>query len=182
MTAAAAQEMSRQERLILSADTLQRLELTGHAYMSLRILTYIKRYDAYRVTSHQILVTLSIIQGKGKNTVQSLKHTDKILLAATGTYSIAVQRQDNLTVTAGTERVSALILTAYSLMVVNLTVNGQHLQTVLTEQRLTARLGINYTQTLMSQDGRATAPDTAPVGTAMTYPTTHFQCLLSELL
>jgi hypothetical protein len=38
-------------------------------------------------------------------------------------------------------------------MVVNLTVDGQHLQTVLAEKGLTARLGIYDTQALVSQYG-----------------------------
>ena len=60
-----------------------------------------------------------------------------------------------------------------------LTVNGQHLQTVLTEKGLTARLGINDTQALMSQYSRASAPYSAPVRTAVANPAAHLKSLLT---
>jgi hypothetical protein len=60
-------------------------------------------------------------------------------------------------------------------MVVNLTVNGQHLQTVLAEKGLTSRLRVHNTQTLVSQYGRTAAPYTAPVRTTVTDPAAHFQ-------
>jgi hypothetical protein len=174
--------MTRQERLVLGADALKSLELAGYADMTFLILSYIEWNNAYGVAGNQIFITLCVIQCKCKDSVQTLKHTDKILLAASGTHSITIKRQDNLAVTAGTERVSALILTTYCLMVVYLTVYGQHLQTILAEKGLTARLRVHNTQTLVSQYGRASTPDSAPVRTAVTNPATHFQCLLSELL
>jgi hypothetical protein len=130
--------MTRKERLILGADSLKGLELTGYIYAALCIMAYIKRYDTYWITCYQVFVTLGIIERKGKNTVQALKHADKVLLTAARPYGITVECQDNLAVTSCAECISALIFTAYCLVVVNLTVYGQHLKTILTEQRLAA--------------------------------------------
>ena len=66
-------------------------------------------------------------------------------------------------------------------MVVNLAVDGKHLLVIGGDKWLSTRLGIYNTKSLVGENGRASTPDAAPVGTTMTYLTAHTQSLLAQL-
>ena len=66
--------MTRKEWLVMVALTFQRLQLARYQHFSILIITNIKRNYADRVAGNEELITLSIVKGEGKDTVQLFKH------------------------------------------------------------------------------------------------------------
>ena len=66
--------MAREEWLVVVALTFQRLQFACHQHFSILIITNIKRNYADRVAGNEELITLSIVKGEGKDTVQLFKH------------------------------------------------------------------------------------------------------------
>ena len=66
--------MTWEEWFIVVALTFQCLQLTCHQHLSIFIITDIKRNYADRVAGNEELITLSIVKGEGKDTVQLFKH------------------------------------------------------------------------------------------------------------
>ena len=92
-----------------------------------------------------------------------------------------VKRKNDLAVALGAELIVAGETSSYLLMIVNLAIDSQHMLGNGREQRLSARLWVNYAQTLMRQNSRTADIDAAPVRTAVTDFLTHTQSFLSEL-
>ena len=66
--------MTWEEWLVVVALTFQRLQLACHQHFSILIITNIKRNYADRVAGNEKLITLSIVKGEGKDSVQLFKH------------------------------------------------------------------------------------------------------------
>ena len=66
--------MAREEWLVVVALTFQSLQLACYQHFSIFIITNIKRNYADRVAGNEELITLSIVKGEGKDTVQLFKH------------------------------------------------------------------------------------------------------------
>ena len=66
--------MTWEEWLVVVALTFQSLQLACHQHFSIFIITNIKRNDTDRVAGDEEFITLSIVKGEGKDTVQLFKH------------------------------------------------------------------------------------------------------------
>ena len=66
--------MTWEEWLVMVALTFQSFQLACHQHLSILIITNIKRNYADRVAGDEELITLSIVKGEGKDTVQLFKH------------------------------------------------------------------------------------------------------------
>ena len=128
-------------------------------------------HDADGVTGDEEGVTLLVVEHEGENAAQVLEKVDAFL---------TVERQYDFAIAARLKRIFSGHATANLLMVVNLAIHCQDLLAVGRIKRLPATLGIDDAQSLMGKDGGATTIDAAPIGTAMTYFLTHFQCLLAK--
>jgi hypothetical protein len=67
-------------------------------------------------------------------------------------------------------------------MVIDLTIDGQHLLAVWGVERLSATLRVDDAQSLVGEDGRTTTVYATPVRTTVTDLLTHLQCLIAELM
>ena len=66
--------MTWEEWLVVVALTFQSLQLACHQHFSIFIITNIKRNYTDRVMGNEELITLGILKGEGKDTVQLFKH------------------------------------------------------------------------------------------------------------
>ena len=136
--------MSRQEGLVTVTVALQRLQFTGHIHLTFGIIAYVEGYHSDRVTGNEKLILLGIIEGKGKDSADVFEEMDSFL---------PIECEDDLTVATGLELVLVGILAPDGLMIIYLTIDGQHLFFVGTEKRLFARFGIDNGKSFMRQDG-----------------------------
>ena len=143
------------------------------------VVAYIKRYDADGIAGHEERAVLHIVEREGEDAGETLEERRE-RRALGGGLPFTVQGEDDLTV--GTRLILIFLgRGADVLMVVDLTIDGEHLLLVGGEEGLTAALGVNDGQTLVAQDGRGAGIDAAPVGTAVTYLLTHAERFLTQL-
>ena len=163
--------MTWQERLVTFALAFERLQFGGHVEGAIAVVANVEWYDADGVTGDEEGVTLLVVEHEGEDAAQVFQKVDAFF---------SVECQYDFAITARLERILADHATANFLMVVNLAIHRQDLLAVGRIKRLPATLGIDDAQSLMGKDGGATTIDAAPIGTAMTYLLTHFQCLLAK--
>ena len=183
--------MTWEEWLVMVALTFQCLQLACYQHFSILIITNIKRNHADRVAGNEELITLSIVKGEGKDTVQLFKHlgdtgVERILTfiykgIKVGICShLTIERKNHLAVGTGLILVFAGKTGTDILMIINLTVYSKHLFLIWCKQRLATTFRVNNAQTLMCQDCRTTTVDSAPVWSAMANLLTHTKRLLSQ--
>ena len=163
--------MTRQERLVTFALAFECLQFGGHVEGAIAVVANVERYDADGVAGDEEGVTLLVVEHEGEDAAQVLEKVDAFL---------TVERQNDFAIAARLERILPGHTTANVLMVVNLAIHRQNLLAVGRIKWLPSTLGIDDAQSLMGKDGGATTIDAAPIGTAMTYFLTHFQCLLAK--
>ena len=117
-------------------------------------------------------VLLLVIKSEGEDAVQIFEKVDAL---------VAIKRQNNLTVAARLEIITPLVSFSYLLVVVYLTIHGQHLLAVGREQRLTSTLRVDNAQSLVRQYGASRTMNAAPVRTAVTYLLAHAKRLCAQL-
>ena len=172
--------VSRQERLIALALSLESLQLRSHQHLAVAVVAYIERYHADGVAGYEKLVTRLVVEHEGEYAVELLQHTAYLPVAQVVGYA-AVESQHHLAVAARLELVAPCKAAAKVLMVVYLAIHGQHLLAVGRKEWLAARLRVDDAQPLVGQYGTATHVYAAPVGAAVAYFLTHQQGLLAQL-
>ena len=171
-TLAAVEIMSGQEGFVFVAESLKRLELAGHVGLPVLVMSDIQGDDSYGVACNEVFVALLIVECEGEYAAQALQEVD-----AMG----AIECQYHLAVAARLVFIFAGSLLSDLLVIINLSVDGQHLFAVGAVERLLAALRVHDAQSLMAQDGMRAAVYTAPVWSAMTDFLTHAQSLLAQL-
>ena len=119
------------------------------------------------------LYDIDLTVSEGENTAEFLQEIRSL---------VAIQRQDDLAVAAGLEFILPGIAATDVLMVIDLAVDGQHLLSVRSEKRLSARLRIHDAQPLVRQHGAPAAPDATPVRTPVPDLPAHLQGLAPQRL
>ena len=163
--------MTWQERLVTFALAFECLQFGGYVEGAIAVVANVEWYDADGVAGDEEGVTLLVVEHEGEDAAQVLEKVDAFL---------TVERQNDFAIATRLECILSGHTSANFLMVVNLAIHRQDLLAVGCIKRLPATLGIDDAQSLMGKDGGATTIDAAPIGTAMTYFLTHFQCLLAK--
>ncbi|MPM63095.1 hypothetical protein SDC9_109975 [bioreactor metagenome] len=121
--------LARQKQLNGTADPFQGFQLTGHIVATLSIPPLIEGNDADMVTGDEKGLLGSVIQGKGKDSVQLFQEIRALVL---------IQCKDDFAVTLGQKLIPALIALSDFLVVVDLPIDCQHQITIFAVQRLTS--------------------------------------------
>src|SRR5574344_945322 len=119
--------VSRQKRLIMVTIPFKSFQFTRHIDLTIFVISYIKRYNTYRVTRNQKFIFFSIIQSECKDTAKVFKEVNTFL---------TIQGKNNFTVTTCLIIIFSCKAFSYLLMIINLTINRQNLFLVRTEQGL----------------------------------------------
>ena len=163
--------VSGQEGLVALAHTLESLQLTGAADAPLAVFADVKRYHPDGVACDEILVPLLIIERESEYSVQFLDEVHAL---------VAIEREYHLTVAARAESVFSGIARAYLAVVVYLPVHRENLFSVGREQRLSSALRVDDRQPFMTQYGRPSAVNAAPVRSAVPYLPRHAESLCPQ--
>ena len=106
------------ERLIAVTLSLKSFKLACHIHFTIVVVADVKRYYAYGVTSNQELVALGIVEGESEDATEVLQEIDAF---------VAVEGEDHLAVATRLKLILAGIAATNVLMVVDLTIDRQHL-------------------------------------------------------
>ena len=133
-----------QERLVVLTEAFEGLQLGSHIYLAVAVVTDVERYDSDGVASNKKLIPLLVIEHKGEDAAQVLEEVYALL---------AIEGKDDLTVGPRLELILSGIQATNLLMIVYFAVYSEHLLLVWREERLTATLRIDDTQTFVGKDG-----------------------------
>ena len=163
--------MSWQEGLVSVAVALQGFQFARYIHLAIVVVADVEGDNADGVACNEKCVGLCIVEGKGKDAAQVFQKVDTF---------VAIQGENHLAVAARLKLIGVSIAFAYFLMIVNFSVDCQHLFHVRAEERLFSRFGVNDRQSFVGKNGSASAIDAAPVWSTVTNFTAHSQCFLSE--
>ena len=107
-----------QEGFEALALSLKGLEFAGHINSAVGIITNIKRYHTNGVSGNEEFVALLVVEHKGKDAAEVFEEVDAFL---------AVEGKDDLTVATRLEVIRSSKAATNLLMVIDLTVDSQHL-------------------------------------------------------
>ena len=165
--------MTRQEGFVTFTLSFKDFQFGSHVDSTVTVVAYIERYNANRIAGNEELIALLVIEHKGEDATQVFEEIDAFL---------TIECQNHFTVGTCLELILPSIATPNLLMIVDFSIDGEHLLTIRREQGLSARFWVDDAQSLMGEDGCATTVDTTPVRSAMTDLLTHFQCFFTQLM
>ena len=164
--------MTRKERLVAVAESFQSLELAGNVNGSVSVVTNVKRDNSDRVAGDQESVLFAVIKGECIDSVYVLEKVQTLLF---------VKSQNDFAVRTRAERVLACKFIPYCLMVINLSVDCQHLAAVGRIQRLPSGKRVHDCQSLVSENAILSGIDTAPVRSAVSDLCRHLKSFCSPV-
>ena len=126
--------------------------------MTVAVPSLVEGNDADMVAGNHVDILLAVIKTEGEDAVEVFKEINAL---------VAVQGQDDLTVTLCQEFIFTLITLPDLLMVVYLTVCGKDELSILAVKRLLTRKRVYDGKSLMRDDTVGTCENTGPVRSAV---------------
>ena len=121
--------MSRQEGLVALTLAFEGFQFAGHIDRAVAVVANIKRYHANGITGNEKLIPLFIIEHKGKDAAEVFQEVDALF---------TIEGQDNLAVRACLELILTSKATTNLLVVIDFSIDSQHLFAVWREEGLSA--------------------------------------------
>ncbi|MGY6036075.1 hypothetical protein ACUY4R_004190 [Kosakonia sp. BK9b] len=143
-----------------TANRNQRFHFRRDIEVAVLIMPHIERDNADMIAANQVSVLFAVIQGEGEHTLQIVQESRAFFL---------IQREDHFAVGASLEGITVAILSAQSLMVVDLPVDCQRMCFFLVVERLSTGVNINNGETFMGQDCFVACINAGPVRAAVAH-------------